>query len=51
VLKDDYLKEFVAGGVDAMTKKWFDGGMKESYDEMANKVANYISILATSDLI
>jgi AcrR family transcriptional regulator len=51
VLKNDYLKEFVAGGVDAITKKWFEGGMKESYDEMANRVTNYISILATSDLI
>ena len=50
LLEDVYLKDFVAGGVDAITIKWFEGGMVESYEEMAVKVADYISVLFTLDI-
>jgi len=44
------LKDFVAGGVDVITRKWFEGGMVEPYEEMAVMVADYISVLTTLDI-
>lgn len=43
VTVDEYTKEFVLGGIDAMTLKWVKNGMVESPEDMAEKVLALIS--------
>ncbi|GMQ55919.1 TetR/AcrR family transcriptional regulator [Vallitalea sediminicola] len=49
-IDDIYLKEFVVGGIDAITIQWIEGGMKESYVEMADKITKIIQVLSDNKL-
>ena len=40
---DDYTKEFILGGIDAITLRWIKNGMSESPEEMAHRVMTLIS--------
>lgn len=40
--KDIYVSEFFQGGIDYVTSKWILSGMKESPDEMTNKILSLI---------
>lgn len=41
---NDYIFEFYNGGVDYVTKKWIDNGMKESPELMTEKIISIIKI-------
>ena len=41
--KDIYKMEFFQGGVDYVTSRWIMGGMKESPEEMADKVLSLMN--------
>lgn len=42
--EDEYVKSFIAGGIDAMTELWINQGMKESPEDMALKTLSLLNI-------
>lgn len=40
--EDEYIRAFVSGGIDKLTRKWIENGMLESHDEMASKVTKML---------
>ncbi len=45
-IDDIYLKDFIGGGIDAITIRWVEGGMEESYVVMADKVTKILQLLS-----
>jgi AcrR family transcriptional regulator len=41
--KDGYKNDFFQGGIDYVTSKWIVNGMKESPEEMADKIMSYMN--------
>lgn len=42
--KNIYIRDFILGGIDSITCRWITNGMKESPDEMADKILSIRNI-------